>query len=386
MPRQHDYTTSGASAQGGITMWLEPTASGKYKACERFIDPLTGKTRKASITIDRDTKQTRKAAEEALRAKIEAMSEPEMDDITFSQLVDAYRADQEVTVTQSTYRRNYFAMEAVKKMIGGDVLVSRITASYIRKQFTKSGKKPATLNEHLKRLKAVLRWGYKNDLVEDASYLDKLTPFKAPPHKVTIRDKYLESGELRAVLTAMHIDTWRLLTEFLALSGLRIGEAIALKKSDVDLEVRQIHVTKAYDSVNRKVSNAKTMCSIRDVYIQPELEVVIRKIKKAMQEQALKSGKRPDLFLFDQDGHHINYYTYNKYLREKTEAVIGRALTPHALRHTHASLLMEQGLTIDAISRRLGHENSKITKEIYLHVTEKLREKDNAELQKMRLL
>lgn len=55
-------------------------------------------------------------------------------------------------------------------------------------------------------------------------------------------------------------------------------------------------------------------------------------------------------------------------------------ITVHALRHTHASLLLEKGVSIDMISRRLGHKNSKITREIYLHVTEKLKEKDNSQI------
>ncbi len=57
----------------------------------------------------------------------------------------------------------------------------------------------------------------------------------------------------------------------------------------------------------------------------------------------------------------------------KTLSALHRTITPHALRHTHASLLMEQGINIDIIFGRLGHENSSITREIYLHVTEKLK-------------
>lgn len=47
----------------------------------------------------------------------------------------------------------------------------------------------------------------------------------------------------------------------------------------------------------------------------------------------------------------------------------------HDLGHTHASLLLEQGVSIDTISRRLGHENSVITRKIYLHVTKNLKRK-----------
>ena len=82
----------------------------------------------------------------------------------------------------------------------------------------------------------------------------------------------------------------------------------------------------------------------------------------------------------------IEFDCYAKYLRENSERIIGRRITPHTLRHTHASLLMEQGIDIDTISRRLGHSNSRVTREIYLHVTKKLKEKENARLKNIKLL
>jgi integrase len=73
-------------------------------------------------------------------------------------------------------------------------------------------------------------------------------------------------------------------------------------------------------------------------------------------------------------------------MRETTEKVIGDRRTPHCLRHTHASLLFADGVSIDTISRRLGHENSKITREIYLHIIEKVKEKDREILSTKRIL
>ena len=64
-------------------------------------------------------------------------------------------------------------------------------------------------------------------------------------------------------------------------------------------------------------------------------------------------------------------------MRHASETCLGRRVKVHALRHTHASLLLAEGVSIDLISRRLGHENSKITREIYLHITEKLKKRDN---------
>jgi len=47
--------------------------------------------------------------------------------------------------------------------------------------------------------------------------------------------------------------------------------------------------------------------------------------------------------------------------------------------------MLERGMNIDAISDRLGHTNSKVTREIYLHVTQKLQEKRNAEIKAVKI-
>ena len=56
------------------------------------------------------------------------------------------------------------------------------------------------------------------------------------------------------------------------------------------------------------------------------------------------------------------------------------------MRHTHVALMAEQGVDFETISRRLGHANSKITREIYSHVTKKVREQDNQKIKNVQLL
>ena len=58
----------------------------------------------------------------------------------------------------------------------------------------------------------------------------------------------------------------------------------------------------------------------------------------------------------------------------------------HIFRHTHASILAESGIQLDLIQRRLGHEKSDITKKIYIHVTERMKNKDNAVFSKLNIL
>ena len=368
-------------------MWSEPQKNGKVKFIERYEDFMTGKSKKVSITLEKDTAANRKLAMQTLNKKIEdALGSPKKQEITLKELVNKYREDQLLTVKKSTYTRNYHACNTLLSILGENTIIERMTAQYVRSTFLKTKKPAGTLNEHLTRFKALIRWGFHNDYISDISFIDKIERFKDIPHKEKIQDKYLENSELKELLNQMDVTTWKLLTKFLSLSGLRFGEAAALTKQDVDFTNSVIHITKTYDSVNEEITAPKTICSIRDVYMQDELKSVCKEINAYMLRQKLIFQYSSSLFLASKDGTHIKYYAYNKYLKETANKTLKREITPHTLRHTHASLLLEQGISIDTISRRLGHENSQITKEIYLHVTDKLKSKDNELISKVKIM
>lgn len=134
----------------------------------------------------------------------------------------------------------------------------------------------------------------------------------------------------------MAVDRWRLLTQYLILSGLRIGEAVALNDEDVSLESRSISVTKTYVRSVEQINSTKTQTSCRDVYMQDELYDCCRAIKQFMHIDELRFGYRTKLFLSSIDGDYISYDVYSKYFRENYEHLLGRRLQVHSLRYTHS--------------------------------------------------
>jgi integrase len=107
-----------------------------------------------------------------------------------------------------------------------------------------------------------------------------------------------------------------------------------------------------------------------------------------MKQERFACGYNSDLFISDICGNYLNYYSYNKYLGEVSERVLEKPIkiTSHVMRHTHVALMAEQGVSLEVISRRLGHSNSKITREIYHHVTKKMQEKDNQQIKDIKIL
>lgn len=367
-------------------MWIQQTSNGKYRYFENYTDPKTGKYKVASVTLDGNKRADKRAAQDALRARIKAIcaDTAKPSDITFARLCEEYTAAQQHSMKEQTVLSNKRKNDTLRKLIGDDTLVSQLTAPFVRKAL--EADKPTTYNERLKRFKALIRWAFREDYVTEISYLEKLQPAKTPPPREANALKYLEKDELKALVDGMKVEAWKQLTRFLALSGLRIGEAIALTDADVNIFGREIYVTKTFSHETQKDSTTKTEASARTVYMQDELFECCMQIADRKRQVLEMFGGDPELFIQNPDGGRVHYDAYRKYLTENTEKIVGRPLKPHALRHTHVAMLAEAGIPLETISRRLGHAGSQVTRDIYYHVTKKMVERENDMLREIKIV
>ncbi len=92
---------------------------------------------------------------------------------------------------------------------------------------------------------------------------------------------------------------------------------------------------------------------------------------------ALQQSAAESLAIFINQLRHVIFKmtTVELYLKHKSkEAGIDRKITTHFFRHTHISKLAEQGVPLHVIQKRVGHTKAETTREIYLHVTKKMQE------------
>jgi len=362
---------------------------GLYRYVKTYTDERTGKRRTVSVCLGDCRRGTQSRAEKMLDAMIDDRQRARDETVTLGRLCVLYTEYQTAVLREQTARSNAGHLRAVCRILGEDTPVDSMTAGGVTRAILAADSTPSLRNGHICRLRALIRWGYRQGYVQDMTWLSGLDRYKDSAGRERLAEKYMEPDEVAAVLDAMRpCKKWYLLTQFLLLTGLRVGEAIALTRADVDLTNRRIYVNKTYVLTLGKVSQTpKTDTSRREVYIQDELVPVVGEIFDYFRRVRRSRGIYGcPLFFHEEDGTYIRHNSYGKYFRELTERTLGRRLTPHALRHTHTSLLAAAGVPLDTISRRLGHRDSKITRSVYLHVTSGLQQSDDAAVREIALI
>ncbi|WP_375104102.1 tyrosine-type recombinase/integrase [Paenibacillus sp. RS8] len=198
--------------------------------------------------------------------------------------------------------------------------------------------------------------------------------------------KYLEKNELLEFLeTVKENGTVQEYALFflLAYTGLRIGEACALKWRDINKIENYISITKTLyvrEGVENYILNTpKTRSSIREVEISKKVVEVLD--SQSLWQKQLMMAERQKYytkggFIFVNDQYKPGYPMIHEVAQRGMKKYLlmtglSETLTPHSLRHTHASLLAEAGEDLEVIQKRLGHKNDQITRDIYTHVTKK---------------
>lgn len=206
-----------------------------------------------------------------------------------------------------------------------------------------------------------------------------------------IQDKFFEKDELEEFLLLAKNEGLEgdLLTfTLLAYTGLRIGELVALKWSDIDFEAHTLRVSKTYYNPNNnkkkyKLLTPKTEKSIRTISID---EIVISLLLDHQEEQKqIIQDNAPfyhdEGFIFTgNEGYPkvikavaLRMDRLLKMMNEDKEVHEKKHLTLHSFRHTHTSLLIEANVHIKEIQERLGHSDINTTMDIYAHMTKDIK-------------
>lgn len=189
----------------------------------------------------------------------------------------------------------------------------------------------------------------------------------------TKKSKFLNLVELQMLLR--HLDlgdtiSWDWFILLVAKTGLRFAEALALTPNDFDFEKQVLNVNKSWN-YKEKVGHfqpTKNKSSNR---------TVIADWQMMSQFKVLIKGMQSDLPIFVNEGQRIHNSSVNHLLEKYCNELDIPVISIHGLRHTHASLLLYEGVSIASVAKRLGHADTTTTQSTYLHIIQELENKDS---------
>lgn len=167
--------------------------------------------------------------------------------------------------------------------------------------------------------------------------------------------------ELQQFLPNVENEMFKILFHFLFFTGLRIGEALALQRSDLTGD--SISVTKTIKSFKQGAKPLKTASSRRKVELDDYTLSLI---------QGLTKGKGKYIFGGIEP---VGQSTVQRAWDKAFETSKVKRIRIHDLRHSHASWLINSDVNIVAVSRRLGHSSVEMTLRVYTHLLEESNDK-----------
>jgi integrase len=179
----------------------------------------------------------------------------------------------------------------------------------------------------------------------------------ALPRRPNTERPVLSPAEVEQLAAHMRHDDDRLLLRTLAYTGLRIGEALALQRSDINAERRTIRVQRSVDGTTA-VGPTKTHAT-RTVMMPTSLAAALTS------HLALIPG---ELVFPNRQGGLRRYRTFRRDSWDPAARMAGMTVTPHDLRATCASLLIDAGASIKDVQAQLGHQDPITTLALYARV------------------
>lgn len=160
----------------------------------------------------------------------------------------------------------------------------------------------------------------------------------------------------------------------MATTGVRRGEALGMRWSDVDIKRSALHLrralTRAPDGA-LELGELKT-CTPRRV-VMPASTLCIVKLQRERQRLwQLCAGdawdNNLDLVFTERDGAHLTPQRITHQFRRLVRRTALPTIRLHDLRHSHATILLEAGVSLHVVSKRLGHSTTFMTQSAYAHV------------------
>ncbi|MBO1264445.1 site-specific integrase [Proteiniclasticum sp. SCR006] len=275
----------------------------------------------------------------------------------------------------------------------GHVPLYKLTPSVVQdfyNKLTEKGLKPSTKKKIMETLSNALRYAIKLQLI---SYLPTdIEKESVKKNKIS----YWTFEELTAFLEYTKNNWLYIPVYIMSMTGMRPAELMGLQWKKIDLDNRLIEINAQV--INDKESKELVLTDILKTELSERVITIPQALTNALIDHKLRTSfnKRNDFVITKRSGSMSSPDTFrtmfNKYLNklrkeqkvnlikdgypsDEIEDLLIKEMPPYNLRHTHATILLNNGENIKVISERLGHKSVKTTMDTYASVMPKTRTK-----------
>ena len=351
---------------------IRERSPGRWAIVLDHHDPMTGRRKRRWHSFAGTKRQAQIRCAE-LVAELQSGTSVDPNKITVVEFLDRFDRDWAALHVSARSRDRYrFALDHVRRHLGDRMLqkVHPADIAALYASLTREGLAPRTTRMVHTALHRALgqakNWGILRDNPADIA-----KPPKAPSKETPM----LQPSEAVGLLERLRGQPLYLIASLALGTGMRRNELLGLRWQDVDLDAGRLTIEQALEQTAThgiRIKAPKTKHGRRTISLPAHLVTELRQHWREQQEQRLRMGlgKAPETapVFATVDGRHLSPNAITKAWPVAMAAIGMPAVTLHSLRHTHASMLINAGLDILTISRRLGHSSPTITLNVYGHL------------------
>lgn len=275
---------------------------------------------------------------------------------TFRDILNLQLKSMDATDT-TIYMKTHFLDKHFPYMDSPIEKVSRNQLLEWRNNLKEKGLATRTMNRGIGYIKSLCAFANKVYSIPDNSVI--LNSYKLQP-KDKQEMQVWDVEEFNKFISCVDLEVYKIFYTFLYWTGCRRGEAIALCKDDIKGNIININKSMRYAKYGFKTP--KTEQSKRKIQIDKELQKMLQPLIK-MANPFIFGGEHP-----------LNTTQIEKHFNQAILKSGVKRIRIHDLRHSHATLLINNGVNIVAVSKRLGHSTINQTLKTYTHLLDETNE------------
>ena len=336
------------------------------------IDPQTGKRKQQWISVKGTKKEAEKRLSELLH-QLDTGTFMRPNKTTFAEYLTKWLADYaKPNVAPRSFERYAGVIEQYLIPELGSITLTQLRPEHLQNHYTtrlNNGLSASSVRYHHAvihiALQTAVKWGLLSRNIADAV---------EPPRIHRAEMQTWDEGEITQFLEATKDSPYYALFYTALFTGMRRSELLAIRWSDVDFMLSQISVSRSLHHLKDGsyiFTEPKSQKSRRTIALSPSAILMLQdyhekqKLERTMRGVELKDD---DLVFSHFDGNPLRPNSMTRAWDTMCNRAGVKKIRLHDARHTHASLMLKQGIHPKIVQERLGHSSIQMTIDTYSHV------------------